>query len=213
MDINIEQLVERLKAELPGWEAQKKLAPVHTREYRDMEKAGKQAAVLALIYKDEFNDNRLIYIKRPSRNPLDKHSGQISFPGGQRESQDKAYRDTALRECYEEIGIPIKQIRILGQLTPLYVYVSDFYVQPFVGFLDGPPKFILQESEVDYVITEKLEYLCSKKSIAQIDYTIRDVILKDMPHYKLGNDILWGATAMMTSELIDIINEIHQTRS
>jgi len=207
MDINIERLKVRLNGELPGWEAQKIMAPVQAREYRDIKNAGKQAAVLALFYKDNFNEHRIIYIKRPSRNPNDKHSGQISFPGGQKESADNSFEETALRECYEEIGIPSNKINILGQLSPLYVFVSDFYVLPFVGLLEGQPNFILQESEVEYIITEKVSYLNSPVSIGHSDFKIRNTTFKQMPHYKLGNEILWGATAMMTAELMHLLKD------
>ena len=204
----ITSLKERLKNKLPAWEAQKTMSPLDTSRYLDINTASKKAAVLALLYLNETGDLNIIYIKRPSHNPHDKHGGQISFPGGQQEEVDKNFEATALRETYEEIGIQPENIEILGPLTPIFVYVSDFYVQPFLGFLNQQPKYVLQASEVDYIIEEKVNYLISDQSKHTIDYKIRDTVMKDMPYYKVNNDILWGATAMITAEIIQIFKEI-----
>ena len=194
---------------LPGWEAQKTMSPLKTDRYLDINKAGKKAAVLALLFPNEKDNLGLIFIKRPSNNPHDKHGGQISFPGGQQEDKDKDFEETALRETFEEIGVESSQIEVLGKLTPIYVYVSDFYVQPFLGFSKSKPKFKLQESEVDHIIIESMDYLKSEASVAIKDHKVRDFVMKNMPYYKVDNDILWGATAMITAEIIQIFSEIH----
>jgi len=203
------KLKERLTLQLPGWATQKIMSPFKTERYLDLNKAGKKAAVLALLYPDNSDKLHLIFIKRSSNNPHDKHGGQISFPGGQQEAQDKDFEATALRETFEEVGVKSSKIEILGQLTPIYVYVSDFFVQPFLGITHQKPEFILQASEVDHIIVESIDYLKSDASNATTDYNIRDGIMKNMPYYKVDNHILWGATAMITAEIIQIFNEIY----
>jgi hypothetical protein len=108
----------------------------------------------------------------------------------------------------EEIGVPVQDMRVLGTLSPLYVYVSNFLVYPIVSYIDYRPELKLQESEVKYVINESISNLQSENAIDFIDYPVRDFIIRDMPHYKLQNHILWGATAMITAEFLQIVEEL-----
>ena len=198
-------LKKALKEDLPGWPAQKKLSPVSTEKYRAPQENSKKAAVNLLLFPDEANELKLIYIKRPAH-PLDKHSGQISFPGGQIELGDISMAATALRETQEEIGIIKEDVEVIGELSPLYVFVSNFLVQPIVSFIPYQPKYLLQESEVNYVIEEKVSYLQLDSSQSKQDYNIRGIQFKDMPYFKLQGDVLWGATAMITSEFLSLLD-------
>lgn len=204
----LDKLKERLKKDLPGWEAQSVLSPVSTERYREPADHARKAGVNLLLFPDQDNELGLFYIKRPNNNPHDKHGGQISFPGGQMEDTDRNLIDTALRETEEEIGVPVESMQVLGQLSPLYVYVSNFYVEPLVSYIDHKPDLSLQKSEVHYVLTERLSYLLSSQALSTRDHKVRDFIMRDMPYYKLQNDILWGATAMITSEFMHIIREL-----
>lgn len=200
------QVSSRLKAPLPGWSAQRNMSPLKTRKYLHHPDSAKKAAVLMVLFPDKEGELNLIFIKR-STQEKDKHSGQISFPGGQMEKHDDSLQMTAFRETYEEIGIETDDLTLLGQLTPLYVYVSNFYVEPYIAFLDKKPKYKIQESEVGEVIEVKLSYLLSDASKSLTDFKIRNNVFKDMPHYILNENILWGATAMITAELLQIIEE------
>ena len=195
----------RLQEPLPGWEAQQVLSPIKTREYRQHREDAKQAGVNILLYPGVQDQLEMFFIKRPNHNPNDKHGGQISFPGGQMEEGDNDLIQTAIRETYEEIGVPPDDMRVLGKLSPLYVFVSNFHVQPVVSYIDYKPELSLQESEVDYVLTERLSYFNSEDALAYTDYRVRNIIMRDMPHYKLQNHILWGATAMITSEFVHLV--------
>jgi len=209
MDVKqIDTLKERLASPLPGWEAQKLLSPVQTKRYTEFYEGAKKAGVNLLLFPEDNGELGMFFIKRPDKNPNDKHGGQISFPGGQQEEGDHNLIDTALRETEEEIGVSKIKTEVLGTLSPLYVFVSNFYVQPTVSFIDHKPELKLQESEVNYVITEKLSYLSSEEALANRDYKVRNYIMRNMPYYKLQNDILWGATAMITSEFMHIMREI-----
>lgn len=204
----IHKLKPLLNDTLPGWEAQRILSPVQTEKYRQAAEQSKKAAVMALMFPNQKGHAELIFIKRPSRNPEDKHSGQISFPGGQREKEDENYKHTALRETHEEIGIPPENIQVLGSLSPLYVYVSNFLVYPFIGVVESKPELTLQQSEVDFVLSEPVHKLVNPAAIQKGNITVRGNTLTNVPHFKLRDEILWGATAMITSELLDLVRKI-----
>ncbi len=191
----------------PGWEAQKKLASIGYEDFRKPKPSSKVAAVLLLLVPNSNDSWDIIYIKRPSNNPHDKHGGQISFPGGRTEENDRSLEDTALRETEEEIGVPRTQIQLLGSLSQVYVFVSDFIVSPYVAFCETLPEFILQESEVAYVIRKDLKELLSTEILTK-DLPIRSTVLKNVPYYDLDGETLWGATAMMTAEFLEIYRSI-----
>ncbi len=204
MSLDIKSITELLQQPLPGWTAWQKMSPVKTDRYREKKETSKRAAVMALLYPDAASNLNLIFIKRPAH-PLDKHSGQISFPGGSEETEDKNLKNTALRETYEELGIAIENIQVLGPLSPIYIYVSDFYVEPYVGYMNHEPKYKLQKSEVDYTITMPLSELMLPEIIGTTTITVKGRSLEDVPYYNLNGEVLWGATAMMLSEFLSIL--------
>lgn len=167
----------------------------------------KSAAVLLLLYDDPIQGLSTIYIKRPKRNPHDKHSGQISFPGGQVEPQDKTLEDTAVRETEEELGIPRAKIEVLGQLSSMYVFVSNFNVIPYIGYLPEVPNYNIQASEVDYPLSISIDNLVSQMPPQKKEIKVRNITLKEVPYYDVKGDTLWGATAMITSEFLDIYTQ------
>lgn len=189
---------------LPGWSAQKLFSPIHTEKYRQPKPDSKQAGVVALLYPAADDMMHLVYIKRTSNHPDDKHGGQISFPGGQYESGDKDIRATALRELQEELGLDPSQIEILGALTSLYIYVSDFQVYPFLAYIDHTPDFDIEIAEVAYPIAIPLKTLLEQSSLTK-DIHIREMTIKNAPYYDLNGEVLWGATAMMTSEILELV--------
>ncbi len=204
----IESLKSKLLQDLPGWDAQKRMSPVKTAKYRETASDAKKAGVMLLLHPNEDNDLSLFYIKRASHNPNDKHGGQISFPGGQMDHEDKDFVDTSIRETYEEIGINPTEIEVLGQLTSIYVFASNFYVQPVVGFLPYNPTLVLQESEVDYTIQTSLETLTDPSTIQTKDFKFGSFNVKNMPYYNIQNEVLWGATAMITSEFLTVLDTV-----
>ena len=107
----------------------------------------KLACVMLLLYPKD-NQTYFVLIERMSTNKNDRHSGQISFPGGKLDQTDLTLLDGALRETEEEVGINRKDIKSIGSLTDLYIDVSNFHVFPFIGTLDYTPKFVPQPTEV-----------------------------------------------------------------
>ena len=131
------------------------------------------------------------------------HAGQIALPGGRIEKGETEI-ETALRETYEEIGIQLNQIEILGSLSELYVEVSQFQIHPFVGWLDEKPKFNINRNEVEKIVLLPLASFKSPFDEVELE-TISGKL--NVPCVKYNGEIIWGATAMILSEFLDLINQ------
>ena len=209
MDYNTLEARIRTKMDnLPGVEAQYKMTPEQREKYSQARPDSKQAGVVALIHPNDQDEYQLVYIKRTSKYPGDKHKGQISFPGGQLDETDISLEDAALRELEEELGIGRDDIELLGPLTSIYVYVSDFFVQPYLAIMDHAPVFVPEPEEVAYPISFPLKTLISGENKGIKDIHVRNIVLPKVPYYDLYGDTLWGATAMMTSEITTLLSDI-----
>jgi 8-oxo-dGTP pyrophosphatase MutT (NUDIX family) len=195
-----ETFKKRLTGPLPGLSAQLKMAPAG-REGLDIEQLDKanvkHAAVLALFTEIE-QEAHLVLTKRVSYPGV--HSGQMSFPGGKKEQQDENYMQTALRETEEEIGVHANNVEVAGELSPLYIPPSNFYVQPFIGFLNNHQSFKAQELEVEKIHLIPFYEVLQAENQSFQDFNRNGQIVQ-VPVFKLDNQIVWGATAMMISEL------------
>lgn len=130
------------------------------------------------------------------------HAGQIALPGGRIEKGETAL-ETALRETYEEIGIPSGQITILGSLSELYVPVSKFLIHPFVGWLKQKPKFVINHNEVEKTVVFPLMRFSNTFEEEELE-TVTGKLKVPCIHF--NGEIIWGATAMILSEFYDILN-------
>jgi 8-oxo-dGTP pyrophosphatase MutT (NUDIX family) len=176
----------------------------------DLPGQGRVAAVMILMYPNlrqpaADETPQLVLTKRHAK--LSKHAGQISFPGG-RQDPGESLEQTALRETFEEIGIAQHQIEILGQLNSVYIPPSDFTVTPFVGWYDDQPQFILAPEEVDEVIEASLTRLLHPETLVVGDVRIEDGRILTAPHYQIGAHQVWGATAIILSELIERLSQV-----
>jgi len=165
------------------------------------------SAVLSVLFPVEEELN-LLLIKRVADGKA--HSGQIGFPGGKQDSVDADLRATALREAQEEVGILSSNVDILGKLTPLYIPVSNFQVYPFVAYAQQKPEYNLSKSEVETVLEIPVRELfhVERKTVVNVTSPIMPEILRSVRAYKLQDgSIIWGATAMIISELETIIEE------
>ncbi|HRO08548.1 MAG TPA: CoA pyrophosphatase [Saprospiraceae bacterium] len=209
MDIEfIHDLEHRLKEDLPGEEVQNRMAPILiTEERMPAPENHLIGCVLALLYPKD-RKTYLALIERTSFHSGDKHAGQISFPGGKLEESDYSYEDCALRETYEEIGVMPESVGILGNLTPLYVPVSNFLIHPFIGFTAEYPKFNLHDTEVKSLIELPIEHILKSKYKGMADIEARGMTIKDVPYYDAAGKRIWGATAMIMSELEQIISDL-----
>lgn len=207
-NINISVLEEFLKKELPGEKAQNKMAPdlreVRFANFKKNKKSYKQSGVLILLY-EKFNDLHICFIKRPEYEG--PHSGQVSFPGGKFERSDADLIQTALRETYEEIGVLSENIGVLGTLSTLKIPVSQMEVLPVVGYSEYPPLFRINSKEVKYLIEVKLSHLLDESNHKEMTLFFSEGQLK-APYYAYKNEKIWGATAMMLSEFLEVYKRI-----
>jgi 8-oxo-dGTP pyrophosphatase MutT (NUDIX family) len=207
-DSLLEYLQSRVKEPLPGQEAQYRMAHAFRRNWSDdVPETAVASAVMILLY-PVGNEPHIAFIQRTSRNPNDKHSGQISFPGGRfEEGVDTSLLDCAIRETVEEIGVQVSENQVIVEMTPLYIPVSNFMVTPYLAVLDALPELVLQTSEVADVLQYPLRHFHVNENIKT---TILEFgngnALNDVRYYDLDGKILWGATAMMTSELMAMLS-------
>ncbi|HLP95958.1 MAG TPA: CoA pyrophosphatase [Saprospiraceae bacterium] len=202
-------LRERLNAPLPGREAQYRMAFAHRVEelqkrLNPPDNAKKGCVLLSLWQQDGHWRTALI---RRTENPRDRHSGQISFPGGRHDETDESLQHTALREAREEIGILPEQVEILGQLTELYIPVSNFSVYPFVGLLHEAPNFQLQPGEVEQVFSPTLSHFQDPASRQTADVMVGgQLLVREVPCFMVEERAVWGATAMIISEFLALFD-------
>lgn len=195
-----EKLKDELKRDLPGKKAHVKMAPCVRNQFISTEKSQK-AGVLIILY-PKNQELYIAFIQRTEYNG--PHSGQISFPGGKSEKTDPDIIHTALRESHEEIGINPEMVNVLGQLTPLLIPVSNFLVYPVIGFYKNTPVFKVDPNEVKKVIEIKLKDLLNTENCTSKEFKYGDLSFV-APIYNPDNITIWGATAMILSELLEII--------
>jgi 8-oxo-dGTP pyrophosphatase MutT (NUDIX family) len=207
----IETLRERLSGPLPGTEAQFRMAFARRAEELRQNPAppsgAKVACVLNLLHRHE-GQWRTVLIQR-TENPRDRHSGQVSFPGGRYEESDGDLVNVALREAHEEVGVSPLEVEVLGRLTELYIPVSNFVVHPFVGVLLGRPDFRPQPGEVQTILTPALDTFAGQQNRKMTDLTINQgVTLKSVPYFDVDGRVVWGATAMILSEFMELLETV-----
>ncbi|MFH0756670.1 MAG: CoA pyrophosphatase [Bacteroidota bacterium] len=196
--IHPEHWKQALREKLPGEEAQLKMAPVFRGAFEHTSDPV-PAAVLILMLPFR-GETRLVFIKR---NVYDgPHSAQVSFPGGAWEPGDLSLEDTALRETREELGITGK-IELLGSLTPLQIPVSNFMVTPFAGWMAERPAFHPDPVEVQYIIEAPLTTLQNPSNISSGTWQLHGRSI-EAPFYMAGKEKIWGATAMMLCEFLQL---------
>ncbi|GAB3941371.1 CoA pyrophosphatase [Spirosoma harenae] len=198
-----EHLRQRLQQPLPGEVAHQKMAS--TARYRlgiKPNERTRRSAVLICFYPYQ-NSIYLPLILRPQYDGV--HAGQMAFPGGRMERFDENLTRTALREAQEEVGIRVSDVKVLGLLTELFIPPSNFYVQPVVGMLPYRPDFYPDPREVEAVIEVDLDTLIDETIIGDSQIEVRGVLV-DAPFYQIQGHRVWGATAMMISELLMVLS-------
>lgn len=207
----IEQLTIKLAQELPGDKPRSLLAPFINgvnQELTKPSKSSKTSAVLLLLW-ERNNCLQLVFTLR-SLNLL-SHSGQISFPGGKSNTSESP-EETALRETYEEIGVPTYNIKILGKLSPIFVLPSNSYIVPIVGYSEKYLDFKVNHEEVEEVFTKPIDFF-SFKNIKVREWAINNEII-DIPYWAVHPSVpLWGATAMILAEFVEIYQSIDSIKT
>jgi len=202
----VEGLARLLRATLPGVSAQQVMAvaPRTPRPEGVLPGDMRKSAVLLLIYPHRDR----LWLPLIRRAPqLRQHAGQYALPGGESEPTDPSLWHTALREAREEIGLDPRGVTCLGALTPLEVPVSNHMLYPFVGYSPMRPEFRLQADEVDDLVELPLDVLLEQdaRSVEERDLSGRRA---RVPFYRYEHAIVWGATAMVLSELEAILRAL-----
>ena len=204
-------LQKRLGESLPGQVAQNRMRPHPTHLDKSTYKGH------TIPDKDVRNSSVLVPIitwkEEPEviltlRSAGIKHGGQLSFPGGGREG-DETFEETALRETREEIGIIEEHVSIAGLLTPLYVDRSKNMVTPVVGFIDEEQEFCPNPNEVAEVFTVPFSELLNSANHNREHWDLRNQVF-EVPFWSIHHVPLWGATAMMMSELLELFKEFQR---
>jgi 8-oxo-dGTP pyrophosphatase MutT (NUDIX family) len=197
----IEWLRGQLLQPLPGRSAQERMMGRVVGMPLVVPANARPSAVLCLLFPMNGELHVLLMKRREDKTA---HSGQVSFPGGSYEPTDADMRATALREAQEEVGIPSADVDVLGALTPLYIPVSNFNVYPFVGYARQRPVYNLSHKEVSYTIEVPLRSLlhADRKIVTDVTSPVMPDLMRQVKAYKLEDGtIIWGATAMIISEL------------
>jgi 8-oxo-dGTP pyrophosphatase MutT (NUDIX family) len=200
-------LKNRLKDPLPGNDAHMKMASmVRTNELKNIANSSNAilSSVLILLYRDRYT-MKTIFILRQSYDGV--HSGQVSFPGGRKEETDVSLLDTALREANEEVNVDPSKVEILGTLSEMYIPPSNYLVLPVIGYQDFPPEFIPEKSEVAEIIETDLSFLFDKNLLKETLLDVKGYKIQ-APYFDIDGHIVWGATAMILSELKEVIESI-----
>lgn len=199
------------KHPLPGPGAHYLMASDFYKEKRiDIDKVSgyKKSAVCLLLY-EKRGVIHFLLIKRPDTHRY--HAGQIALPGGGSDEAE-TYEQTALRELKEETGIVIPEENIVGRISPIYIPISNFYIQPIVAFVTSPP-VIHRSIEVEEVIEFSLNGLLDENILAETEVITTGNLKLKTPYFKVQGFVLWGATAMILSEVKELLKEQRATFS
>lgn len=209
-DALIDWLSWRLQQPLPGKAAQWQMVSRATPDNGSTPRHARPSAVLLLLFPKQ-EQLHILLTERTADGSV--HSGQLSFPGGKAEPSDADLRATALREANEEIGIRPEDVKILGALTPLYIPVSNYLVHPFVGYAQSALAYAPSPQEVQRVLETPITHFLNErhKTVIRLQLPIDSGLVRRVNAYVLPDDsILWGATAMILSELMAALQEWYQ---
>lgn len=173
-----------------------KLEKLNPIESTSLKKAG---VLIGILYHDEYiNNPEIIFTQRSTK--LSTHSGEVSFPGGKWDEQDKNLYETALRESNEEINLNTEDVVLAGSLNYL-VSKHKIEVNPYVGLITKKQNLV-DNDEIEKIFTVPLEFLTDKKNakLHKIERKNRNVIV---PSWVYNDQIIWGLTAMITADFVN----------
>lgn len=201
----IAQLKTELLQDLPGLDAHLRLAPqirINDLKTSLYPANAIESAVLILLYPHNGHLNTVVILRNEYNGT---HSGQISLPGGKTEKSDIDFKYTALREAQEEIGIIPSELEIIGQLTRFYVIPSNYIIYPFVAYCSHCPVFHPDPVEVQKIIEIDVFNEINYDKIITKTLNFKDRVQIDAPGFAVSGEFMWGATAMIFSELLQVL--------
>ncbi len=165
--------------------------------------AARPAATLLAMYPDA--EGALVIPLTVRHGDLRAHAGEVSLPGGAVDETDPSPEATALREAWEEVGIPPAAVRILGALDRVWIPVSNFELQPFVGALDARPALVPHDAEVTAIVELPVAALWDADVIGTEEMVVRGVTMR-AGVYRYGGVVVWGATALTLGMLAHVMD-------
>jgi len=190
---------------LPGEESHLEMVPFRlaSSTFKSKFNDAKHSAVMCLFFERE-NESFGLLMERTEDGGI--HSGQISFPGGKKALEDMDLKETALRETFEEIGVPNNFINVLGKLTEVYIPISNFLVQPYVGIIERDFELNLSQEEVKSVFYFSINDLLNpyNKQLQTIK-NHKGADMNNIPCFVLNERKVWGATAVILNEIKRIL--------
>lgn len=193
-------------AHLPGEGAHNIMVPKERLEKMksiDMSRISPKIAAVMMLFYPKAGITHLVLIVRNSYKGV--HSSQIAFPGGKYEKEDLDFEQTALRETHEEIGVHPSKIEVLKAFTQLYIPPSNFMVYPFLGVSKEEITFDPDPNEVAGIIELPLSVFLSNSILVHSEIMTSYASSVEVPAFKIEGHIVWGATAMMLSELKEVL--------
>ncbi len=194
---------------LPSIQSHIKMTPtIRGKSFKNMSppKHARQSAVMILVIgTGGQSDFEILFTLRHSQ--MRSHSGQISFPGGRLDGGE-THTQAALRETHEEVGVAGDSIKIIGQISPIYIPPSKSILHPIVGYTSELNELILSESEVAEAFTVKISDLQNPEKRKRKPWDFSGGIRADVPYFDVHQSVpLWGATAIILSEFLDILDD------
>lgn len=198
-----------VQAALPAMKAHVKMAPferIESLKNIDIENKKPRTAAVMMLFYPKNGVTHLVLIVRNSYEGV--HSGQIAFPGGKYEKEDKDFKETALRETQEEVGISPEVMEIIKAFTPMYIPPSNFMVHPFLGICNDEICFVPDPSEVAQIIELPLSVFLSDAIVIEANLSTSYAQNINVPAFEIEGHVVWGATAMILSELKDVLKTV-----
>lgn len=201
-----DQIEAALHQTLPGLAAQVRMAPIPRPLFPPTpDHTPREGGVLLLLYPLRPGGELCLVLTRRT-DSVGSHRGQISFPGGSVDPGDPSTSYTALREACEEIGVCEEDLRLLGDLTPLYIPPSDFRIYPHVAYLPRRPRFSAQPDEVAELLEVPVSYFLDEGHVVVEEWTIGGESRR-VPFFDVHGHKVWGATAMVLAEFAAVLAE------
>ncbi|MFQ5855692.1 MAG: NUDIX hydrolase [Anaerolineae bacterium] len=199
-EVNIDDVHAALEKPRPGFKAQMRMSP-RPRASSVSDAPARGGGVLLLLYP---RDGRLHLVLTRRTEHLPNHQGQISLPGGAQDAGE-SFEETALREAREELDVDPTGIQVLGRLTPLYIPPSNYCIRPVVGYVPARPVFHPDPREVAEVLEVPLATLLDPSTVHQEDWHLRGMTVR-VPFFAVNEHKVWGATAMVLAEFVELIH-------
>jgi 8-oxo-dGTP pyrophosphatase MutT (NUDIX family) len=161
------------------------------------------ASVLILVYPRDGNERVLLTVRSEL---VEHHKGQISFPGGASDADDGSAEATALRETFEEVGVPPHEIEVLGRLDDVRT-VSSYRVTPVVGSMECTPRgFTPSPFEVAEVLEIPILHLLDPANQIE-ERRERDGTIRFAPSFEYNGYRIWGVTARILDSFLSLVRE------